>query len=41
MVNERLAEIGLTDPKRVKRCASISWYRVLIFYFPEIEHFDF
>jgi hypothetical protein len=41
MVNERLAEIGLTDPKRVKRCASISWYRVLIFYFPEIKHFDF
>jgi hypothetical protein len=28
MENERLAEIALTDPKRVKRCASISWYRV-------------
>jgi hypothetical protein len=28
MANERLAEIALTDPKRVKRCASISLHRV-------------
>ena len=40
MANERLAEIALTDPKRVKRCAFL---RVVdkIPSFPEIEHGGF